>query len=91
MTQPWKCNCRDVRSALEAFNDIVSGTPASDRVVDEYRATTDMNSGITNDAHDWATERNHSQYILNLVKRVTRGRVGAVPITMWVPAPKVRK
>jgi predicted helicase len=51
---------------LEAYEYVVNGRPALDWVVERQRATTDKDSGIVNDANEWAVDTMHNpRYHLN--------------------------
>lgn len=55
----------------EAYEYIVNGKPALDWVVERQAVTTHKDSGIVNDANDWAIETMHnSKYPLELIQRV---------------------
>jgi predicted helicase len=54
--------------------------------MERYQVTTDKDSGIVNDANDWAVEQNDPTYIVNLVKRVVRVSVETVRIVKELPA-----
>ncbi|EAZ97691.1 helicase domain protein [Marinobacter sp. ELB17] len=55
----------------EAYDYVVNGKPALEWVMERQAVTTDKNSGITNDANDWATETmGNPRYPLELFLRV---------------------
>ena len=71
---------------LEAYDYIVNGKPALEWVMERYAVTTDKDSGIKNDANDYAIEtEDNPKYILELFQRVitvsleTRKLVGEIP------------
>ncbi len=71
---------------LSAYEYVVNGKPAIDWVMERQCVKTDKDSGIVNDANDWANETMHnSRYPLELLLRVvtvsleTMKVVGALP------------
>ena len=71
---------------LAAYDYIVNGKPALDWVVERQCVKTDKESGIVNDANDWATETmGNPRYPLELFQRVitvsleTMKIVGSLP------------
>lgn len=71
---------------LEAYDYIVNGKPALDWVVERQCVKTDTDSGIVNDANDWAVETmGNPRYPMELFMRVvtvsleTMKIVGALP------------
>jgi len=75
----------------EALEYVVNGKSALDWVVERYKVDTDKDSGITNDANDWATENGDPAYILNLVKRIVRVSVETMKIVKRLPPLNERK
>ncbi|MCC6726486.1 MAG: DEAD/DEAH box helicase [Saprospiraceae bacterium] len=69
----------------EAYEYTVNGKSAIEWVMERYQVTTDKDSGIRNDANDWAAEVGNPRYVLELVLRViglsveTVGVVGTLP------------
>ena len=56
---------------LEAYDYIVNGKPALDWVVERQCVKTDKDSGIVNDANDWAVDTmKNPRYPLELFQRV---------------------
>jgi predicted helicase len=56
---------------LEAYDYVVNGKPALDWVVERQGVKPDKDSGIVNDANDWAVEtRGNPRYPLELFQRV---------------------
>jgi predicted helicase len=56
---------------LEAYDYVVNGKPALDWVVERQGVKTDKDSGIVNDANDWAVETmGNPRYPLELFQRV---------------------
>lgn len=71
---------------MEAYDYVVNGKPALDWVVERQGVKTDKDSGIVNDANDWAVETmGNPRYPLELFQRVvtvsleTMKIVGALP------------
>ena len=71
---------------MEAYDYVVNGKPALDWVVERQGVKTDKDSGIVNDANDWAVETmGNPRYPLELFQRVvtvsleTRKIVKALP------------
>ncbi|MEY3123065.1 MAG: hypothetical protein RI993_1890 [Pseudomonadota bacterium] len=55
----------------EAYDYVVNGKPALDWIMERQGVKTDKNSGITNDANDWAIETmGNARYPLELFMRV---------------------
>ena len=56
---------------LKCYNYIVNGKPAIEWVIERQAVTTDKDSGIVNDANDWALETmKNARYPLELILRV---------------------
>lgn len=56
---------------LEAYEYVVNGKPALEWVMERQAVTTHKDSGITNDANDWAIDTMHNpRYPLELFQRV---------------------
>lgn len=56
---------------LEAYDYVVNGKPAIEWVMERQAVTIDKDSGITNDANDWANETmGNARYPLELLLRV---------------------
>ena len=56
---------------LEAYDYIVNGKPALDWVMERQCVKTDKDSGIVNDANDWAVETmGNPRYPLEILQRV---------------------
>jgi len=59
------------RTSLDAYDYVVNGKPALDWVIERQSVKTDEDSGIVNDANDWAIElATYPRYPLELFKRV---------------------
>lgn len=71
---------------LEAYEYVVNGKPALDWVVERQCVKTDKDSGIVNDANDWATETmNNPRYPLELFQRVVTVSVETMKIVKSLP------
>jgi predicted helicase len=72
---------------LEAYDYIVNGKPALDWVVERQCVKTDKDSGIVNDANDWAVETMHNpRYPLELFMRVVTVSLETMKIVNSLPA-----
>ncbi|OYV61469.1 MAG: hypothetical protein B7Z71_04585 [Acidocella sp. 21-58-7] len=72
---------------LEAYDYVVNGKPALDWVVERQCVKTDKDSGLVNDANDWATETMHNpRYPLELVQRVITVSLETMKIVKSLPA-----
>ena len=71
---------------LEAYEYVVNGKPALDWVVERQAVTTHRDSGIVNDANDWAIETMHnSKYPLELIQRVITVSLETMKIVRGLP------
>ena len=71
---------------LEAYDYIVNGKPALDWVVERQCVKTDKDSGIVNDANDWAVETmGNPRYPLELFMRVVRVSLETMKIVNSLP------
>ncbi len=71
---------------LEAYKYIVNGKPALEWIMERYAVTTDKDSGITNDANDYALEtENNPKYILELFQRVIAVSLETVKLVGEIP------
>ena len=71
---------------IEAFEYVVNGKPALDWVVERQRVKTDKDSGIVNDANDWAIETmNNPRYPLELFQRVITVSLETMKIVNSLP------
>jgi predicted helicase len=71
----------------EAYDYIVNGKPALDWVIERQCVKTDKDSGIVNDANDWATETmNNPRYPLELFLRVITVSLETMKIVRSLPA-----
>ena len=71
---------------LEAYDYIVNGKPALDWVVERQCVKTDKDSGIVNDANDWAVETmNNPRYPLELFMRVVTVSLETMKIVNGLP------
>lgn len=72
---------------LEAYEYVVNGKPALDWVVDRQCVKTDKDSGIVNDANDWAVETmGNPRYPLELFQRVITVSLETMKIVKALPA-----
>lgn len=72
---------------LEAYGYVVNGKPALDWVMERQCVKTDKDSGIVNDANDWAVETMHNpRYPLELFLRVITVSLETVRIVGGLPA-----
>ncbi|WP_367227311.1 type ISP restriction/modification enzyme, partial [Polynucleobacter sp. 35-46-11] len=71
---------------LEAYEYVVNGKPALDWVVERQCVKTDKDSGIMNDANDWAIETMHNPcYPLELFMRVVTVSLETMKIVKSLP------
>jgi predicted helicase len=71
---------------LEAYEYVVNGKPALDWVVERQCVKTDKDSGIVNDANDWAIETMHNpKYPLELFMRVITVSLETMKIVNGLP------
>ncbi|HSB98257.1 MAG TPA: type ISP restriction/modification enzyme [Spongiibacteraceae bacterium] len=72
---------------LEAYEYVVNGKPAIDWVIERQCVKTDKDSGIVNDANDWAIETmNIPRYPLELLLRVITVSLETMKIVKGLPA-----
>lgn len=72
---------------LEAYDYVVNGKPALDWVVERQGVKTDKDSGIVNDANDWAVETmGNPRYPLELFQRVVTVSLETMRIVRGLPA-----
>jgi predicted helicase len=71
---------------LEAYDYIVNGKPAIEWVMERQSVTTHKDSGIVNDANDWAIETmGNARYPLELLQRVITVSIETVKIVKALP------
>jgi len=71
---------------LEAYDYVVNGKPALDWVVERQAIKTDKDSGIVNDANDWAVETvGNARYPLELFQRVVTVSLQTMKIIRELP------
>ncbi|WP_218131613.1 type ISP restriction/modification enzyme [Nitrosomonas oligotropha] len=71
----------------EAYDDVVNGKAALDWVIERQRVKTDKDSGIINDANDWAIETmGNPRYPLELFLRVVTVNLETMKIVNNLPA-----
>ena len=76
---------RDV--PLEAYRYVVNGKPALEWVMERQAVTTHKESGIVNDANDWATETmDNPAYPLELFQRIITVSLETMKIVDALPA-----
>ena len=72
---------------LEAYEYVVNGKPALGWVVERQCVKTDKDSGIVNDANDWAVETmGNPRYPLELFQRVITVSLETIKIVKALPA-----
>ena len=72
---------------LDAYEYVVNGKPALDWVVERQCVKTDKDSGIVNDANDWAVETmGNPRYPLELFQRVITVSLETMKIVKALPA-----
>jgi len=72
---------------LEAYGYVVNGKPALDWVVERQRVKEDKDSGIENDANNWAVETmGNPKYPLELFQRVVTVSLETQKIVAALPA-----
>jgi predicted helicase len=70
----------------EAYDYVVNGKPALDWVIERQCVKTDKDSGIVNDANDWAIETMHNpRYPLELFLRVVTVSLETMKIVRSLP------
>ena len=71
---------------LEAYDYVVNGKPALDWVIERQGVKIDKDSGIINDANDWATETmDNPRYPLELFQRVVTVSIETIKIVRTLP------
>lgn len=71
---------------LEAYEYVVNGKPALEWVMERQAVTTHKESGITNDANDWAIDTMHNpRYPLELFQRVITVSLETMKIVRSLP------
>ncbi len=72
---------------LEAYDYVVNGKPALEWVIERQAVTTRKESGIVNDANDWANETmGNPAYPLELFQRVITVSLETMKIVNGLPA-----
>lgn len=72
---------------LETYDYVVNGKPALDWVIERQGVKTDKDSGIANDANDWAVETvGNPRYALELVLRVVTVSLETMKIVRALPS-----
>lgn len=76
----------------EAYDYVVNGKPALEWVMERQAVTTHKDSGITNDANDWAIETmNNPRYPLELFLRVINVSLRTQEIVRGLPPLRILK
>lgn len=71
---------------LEAYDYVVNGKPALEWVMERQAVTTHKDSGIVNDANDWAIDTMHNpRYPLELFQRVITVSLETMKIVRSLP------
>jgi len=71
---------------IEAYDYVVNGKPALDWVIERQGVKTDKDSGIVNDANDWAVETmGNPRYPLELLLRVITVSLETMKIVKNLP------
>ena len=71
---------------IEAYGYVVNGKPALDWVVERQGVKTDKDSGIVNDANDWAVETmGNPRYPLELFQRVVTVSIETLRVVNGLP------
>ena len=71
----------------QAYDYVVNGKPAIDWVMERQVVKTDKDSGIVNDANDWAVETmGNPRYPLELLLRVVTVSIDTMKIVRSLPA-----
>nr|MCR5312307.1 helicase [Bacteroidaceae bacterium] len=78
-------NIRIENIPAKAYDYIVNGKSAIDWIVERYCISIDKNSGIRNDANDWAREHGKPRYILDLLLSVINVSTQTVDIVNRLP------
>lgn len=78
-------NIRIENIPAKAYDYIVNGKSAIDWIVERYCISIDKNSGIRNDANDWAREHNKPRYILDLLLSIINVSTQTVDIVNALP------
>lgn len=72
---------------LDAYDYVVNGKPALDWIVERQGVKTDKDSGIVNDANDWAVETmGNPRYPLELFQRVVTVSLETMRVVRALPA-----
>ncbi len=81
----YNSNIRIENIPAKAYDYVVNGKSAIDWIVERYCISIDKNSGIRNDANDWAREHNKPRYILDLLLSVINVSTQTVDIVNLLP------
>lgn len=69
----------------KAYEYVISGKSAIERIMERYAITTDSKSGIVNNPNDWCKEINDDMYIYNLLLRIINVSIKTVDIVNSLP------
>lgn len=69
----------------KAYQYVVNGKSAIDRIIDRYQITIDKKSGIKNNPNDWSREVENPRYILDLILSIINVSVQTVEIVNDLP------
>lgn len=78
-------NIRIENIPAKAYDYVVNGKSAIEWIVERYCISIDKNSGIRNDANDWAREHNKPRYILDLLLSIINVSTQTVDIVNALP------
>ncbi len=81
----YNSNIRIENIPAKAYDYVVNGKSAIEWIVERYCINIDKNSGIRNDANDWAREHNKPRYILDLLLSVINVSTQTVDIVNLLP------
>ena len=85
-------NVTMTRIPVEAYDYVVNGKPALEWVMERQAVTTHKESGIVNDANDWAIETMENPvYPLELFQRVITVSLETMKIVRILPSPSTFK
>ena len=83
----YNSNITMTKIPLAAYEYVANGKPALEWVMERQAVTTHKDSGIVNDANDWATETmGNAKYPLELFQRVITVSLETMKIVNALPA-----
>jgi predicted helicase len=68
-----------------AYEYVVNGKSAIEWVMERYAVSTHKDSGIVNDANDWASEAGDERYVLGVLLSVIRVSLETVRVVQGLP------